>query len=66
MAKQPRQMTLFPAPSDEELWTKPFTIELLNGQQVKLTLQIVRALHQMARKGLKLSPSALGAPRCTS
>lgn len=66
MAKRPRpakaeQLKLFPAPNDEEIWKKPFTIELLSGQELRLNLETVRRLQK-----LELPPSALGAPRSTS
>jgi hypothetical protein len=69
MEKRPQQMTLFPVPSDEELWKKPFTIELLSGQQLRLNLETVRRLQRLeipaaVRPALeKSSPSADGAPK---
>ena len=68
MAKRPRpakakQLTLFPIPSDEELWTKPFTIELLDGSKLRLNLETVRRLRKLE---MKSSPSADGAPKSTS
>jgi hypothetical protein len=72
MEKRPQQMTLFPVPSDEEIWTKPFTIELLGGQTLRLNLETVRRLQRLElpaslRSGLaRSSPSADGAPKSTS
>jgi len=42
MAKQPRQMTLFPVRSEEELCKQPFTIKLLNGQDLTVSLKTIR------------------------
>jgi hypothetical protein len=55
-------MKLFPVPSDEEIWTKPFTIELLGGQQLRLNLETVHRL-QRGILAARLSPSADGAPK---
>lgn len=66
MAKRPRpvkaeQLKLFPVPSDEEIWKKPFTIELMDGRHLRLNLETVRRLQK-----LELPPSAPGVPRSTS
>jgi hypothetical protein len=65
MAKRPLQMTLFSVPSDEELWTKPFTIELLGGQKLRMNLETVRRLQRLEWPA-RSSPSAGGAPKSTS
>jgi len=65
MAKRPLQMTLFSVPSDEELWTKPFTIELLGGQKLRMNLETVRRLQRLEWPA-RSSPSADGAPKSTS
>lgn len=68
MAKRPRpatQLTLFPVPSDEALWTKPFTIELLDGTKLQLNLETVRRLRKLEMPPNSL-PSADGAVKSTS
>jgi hypothetical protein len=50
MAKQPRratahmQMTLFPVPNEEDLCKQPFTITLLNGRKLTISLKAIRRL----------------------
>ena len=65
MAKRPRpaavQMKLFPVPSDEEIWTKTFTIELLSGEHLQMNLETARRLQK-----LEWPLSVPGAPRSTS